>query len=356
MSATVTRAGHAASLRAAWRELKAHRRLRQRDAAELLGVSEAELVASGAGEGVTRLAGDLRDVLKRAPELGRVMALTRNESCVHEKTGVYENLEADSPVGLALGADIDLRLFFAHWQHGFAVTEAGAHGRLESLQFYDGAGRAVHKIFLKDGADPAAYGRLVRDFAAADQAPGLEVLPRAARGPERSDDAVDAPGLRDAWAGLKDTHEFFGMLKKFGVTRTQALRLAGDEFAYPAPVEGARRLLDEVAATRLPVMVFVGNPGCIQIHTGPVGNVKVMDRWLNVLDPGFSLHLRADRIASAWVVRKPTVDGVVTSLELFDAAGETIAMLFGRRKPGLPEMPEWQTTIERLFPRGAAAR
>ena len=100
----------------------------------------------------------------------------------------------------------------------------------------------------------------------------------------------------------------------------------------------------------LPIMVFVGNPGCIQIHTGPVRNLRPIDHWLNVLDPGFNLHLRSDRIASAWVVRKPTVDGFVTSLELFDAAGETIAMLFGGRKPGRPELPQWQATVERLFP------
>ena len=79
-------------------------------------------------------------------------------------------------------------------------------------------------------------------------------------------------------------------------------------------------------------------------------HVKVVGPWLNVLDAGFNLHLRTDRVASAWVVRKPTADGVVTSLELFDAAGETIAMFFGKRKPGSPEMAEWQATIEALFP------
>jgi hypothetical protein len=46
-----------------------------------------------------------------------------------------------------------------------------------------------------------------------------------------------------------------------------------------------------------------------------------MGPWLNVLDPGFNLHLREDLIASAWIVRKPTADGVVSSLELFDAGG-----------------------------------
>jgi putative heme degradation protein len=30
-------------------------------------------------------------------------------------------------------------------------------------------------------------------------------------------------------------------------------------------------------------------------------------------------------------------------------------MLFGQRKPGVPEMPDWQATVERLFPLPAAA-
>jgi putative hemin transport protein len=350
MTEPTPRIDRAAHLRAAWLELKTQRRIRQRDAAELLEVSEAELLATGVGDGVTRLAGDPRGVLKRAPTLGRVMALTRNESCVHEKIGVYENLEVDKMVGLALGADIDLRLFFAHWKHAFAVTEAGDHGAMKSLQFYDAAGRAVHKIFLKDGADGAAYERVVREFAASDQDPGLEVAPPAPRKREQPDAAVDAAGLRAAWAGLQDTHEFFGLLGKFDVSRTQALRLGGTDLAYPAPLDAVRRLLEDVASSGLPIMVFVGNPGCIQIHTGPVRNLRPIDHWLNVLDPGFNLHLRTDRIAAAWVVRKPTLDGIVTSLELFDAAGETIAMLFGERKPGRPELPQWQATVERLFP------
>jgi putative hemin transport protein len=67
-----------------------------------------------------------------------------------------------------------------------------------------------------------------------------------------------------------------------------------------------------------------------------------------VLDPGFNLHLREDHIASAWVVKKPTVDGLVTSLELFDAQGETIAMFFGERKPGHAELCAWRDLVEQL--------
>jgi putative hemin transport protein len=99
-------------------------------------------------------------------------------------------------------------------------------------------------------------------------------------------------------------------------------------------------------------MVFVGNPGIIQIHTGPVRKLVDHGEWFNVLDPDFNLHLREPAIVQSWVVRKPTEDGTVTSLELFNAADELIATIFGKRKPGIPEMEEWREVVaevESLF-------
>src|SRR3546814_9918332 len=74
----------------------------------------------------------------------RVMALTRNEFCVHERKGRYEQVSFNNHVGLALGPDIDLRLFMSHWKIGFAVQENDR----KSLQFFNGEGTAMHKIYL----------------------------------------------------------------------------------------------------------------------------------------------------------------------------------------------------------------
>jgi len=113
-----------------------------------------------------------------------------------------------------------------------------------------------------------------------------------------------------------------------------------------------RELLHEASFDGVPIMVFVGSAGCIQIHTGPVKRIEPMDirgvQWLNVIDPGFNLHLREDSIVHVWKVEKPTSDGVVTSIEAFDHDGELMAMFFGARKPGKPELPEWRTLVGRL--------
>lgn len=354
MTTIASVAERAIRLKTDWDTLRATRSLRNRDAAQVLSVSEGDLIAACVGDTAIRLHTRFQEMLAKLESVGQVMALTRNESCVHEKDGVYVNVSGEGHVGLTLGEDIDLRLFFSQWRHGFAVADTTPRGVMRSLQFFDQAGEAVHKVFLREHSDLIAYTALVDEFTAGDQSPGIDTIALPAKPAPLPDDAIDVAGFRDAWANMFDTHEFFGVLKKFALTRTQALRLAEKQFAQAVGLDSARRLLERVSADGTAIMVFVGNPGCIQIHTGPVAQIIIMDGWLNVLDPGFNLHLRQDQIANAWVVRKPTADGEVTSLELFDQAGETIAMFFGKRKTGNPELPEWRTTVAELFPAAAA--
>ncbi|MNR45423.1 Hemin transport protein HemS [compost metagenome] len=77
--------------------------------------------------------------------------------------------------------------------------------------------------------------------------------------------------------------------------------------------------------------------------------------WFNVLDPAFNLHLNTTAVTSSWVVNKPTVDGWVTSLELYGADGALIVQFFGERKPGKPELPAWRALLQSLCPTALAA-
>ncbi len=348
------------ALRAAFTTARASGK-RAKDAAESIGSSEGATVAAHCGEHAyppkaIALAGPWIDLLKALEPCGPLMGLTRNESTVHEKTGIYTKLSAMGPsgaMGLALGEDIDLRLFFGQWHAGFAVTELAANPQNRpnvSLQFFDAHGLAVHKIFQRDATDRTAFEAVVQRFSAAtSDAVFTPAVPAPAPKPDAD---IDVAGLGDAWAALQDTHEFFGLLKKFGTERQQSLRLVQGRFTERLSVMALRELLQSAAFDGVPIMVFVGSKGCIQIHSGPVTRIEPMDirgvQWLNVIDPTFNLHLREDSIAHVWRVEKPTADGVVTSVEAFDHAGELMAMFFGARKPGQPELPSWRDLVAQL--------
>ncbi len=324
--------------------------LRALDIAKRLGVSEAELVASvcGADAGpvrATRLEAAWPAFIARMPRLGRVKAITRNAHAVIEVEGRYDNVEFFGTMGQSV-SDVDLRIFSSRWKHGFAVEEETRHGVRKSLQFFDPHGLALHKVYALAATDAVAYRELINEHAHADPSPGLAVEPRPAPPPRRPDAEVDVEGLRAAWRALTNTHEFHGLLRRFGATRTQALALAGPDLAYrvdPAALEASLR---EASRVELPIMIFVGNPGLVQIYSGPVRRVAPVGGWANVLDPAFNLHVWREGVAEAWLVRKPTADGVITSLEFYDAAGEQIALFVGKRKDNQPESPVWRSLAE----------
>lgn len=331
----------------AFHHIKQEKKLRNREAAQALGISEGEAIANCIGHEAIRLRGPFHELIAEIPKLGKVMALTRNESAVHEKVGYYQNVSYDH-VGLVVGPDIDLRIFYSQWHHGYAITEETSKGVQRSLQFYDASGTAVHKIHLNEASNLGAWEWILEAYQNQDQTPGQQVGAIAKAEAAKPDSEINVSGFQDAWLAMKDTHDFFMLLRKFGVTRTQGLRLAPADHAYRVKNTAVEQVLNTAAADSTSIMCFVGNPGNIQIHTGQIHKVLKMGEWINVMDPGFNLHLRMDLIADSWVVKKPTDDGIVTSLELYDAAGELIAQFFGERKPGKTELEAWRHIVAQL--------
>lgn len=344
------------TLRASWKQLQeAKPGLRIRECAQQLNVSEAELLATTVGDYTTTLEGDWTELLKRLPELGRVMSLTRNDSCVLEDKGSFQKIDimAAGPHSMAtVIGPIESRVFFAAWKFGFAVKQQTPRGLQQSIQIFDKSGTAVTKVFLveeqgnKKGSDQQAFDKIVADYTSTDQSTEL-VVENIVEPPTKLISEVDATALTTDWANMKDTHDFFGILRKHNVNRLDALHVAKD-FAYQLKKESLQQLLESAAVQKLPIMIFAGNKGNLQIHQGKVQTIRVMDNWLNVLDPDFNMHLRADHIDTLWVVKKPTEDGVVTSLEAFDANKNMIAQFFGLRKPGIPELKDWASLVETL--------
>lgn len=338
-------------LKAQWDALKQeHPHLRIRNAAEKLGVSEMELLATKIGNGVTRLQPLFKEILSEIESLGKVMALTRNNECVHERKGIYLNGDFSSPhASLFVGEDIDLRIFLSHWKKAFAVVEENARGTSKSLQFFGQDGEAIHKIFLTKDSNESAFENIVDRYRHENQEPFEITEPYISNNNEKPDDEIDVKGFQQSWLDLKDTHDFFSMLRKYGVTRTQALRLAPSTYhAQQIANDSIVTMLEMVAKDKTPIMVFVGNRGNIQIHTGPIQKTMWHEQWYNIMDPDFNLHLDMSKVTQTWVVRKPTEDGVVTAIEVFNKKGEIIVQFFGKRKPGIPELDIWRKTVENI--------
>ncbi|MEM1301156.1 MAG: ChuX/HutX family heme-like substrate-binding protein [Pseudomonadota bacterium] len=341
---------HTADIRAQKAE---NPKLRDRDLADKLGISEGALLAAHVGQHpghgtVTRLKSHPDDLMPAISHLGEVMALTRNASAVHERVGTYGEYHSNPHACMVLGKEIDLRIFPRHWVHAFAIDQETDKGHRRTLQVFDAAGDAVHKVFMRDGSNHAAWAEVVETLRIDDQSEGITVDPRqpteaAKRNPAKEDI------LFKEWARMTDTHQFLRLSSKLGMNRLGAYRAAtGTKWVTPLAPGAMAPLLDRLAEAGQDTILFVGNRGNIQIHWGPVETVKPMGPWLNVLDDRFNLHLRGDHVAEAYITRKPTKRGDAIAVEAFDKDGMLIAQIFGNRQFDDDPLAQWQDILSTL--------
>lgn len=318
-------------------------RMRDRDLASKLGLREAELVAAFAGIDATSIDPNPDTIMAAAGQLGEVMALTRNEACVHEKDGSYDEYYPGDHAAMVLGPDIDLRIFPSHWHHAFMIDRDGK----KSIQVFDAAGDAIHKIYLREQSDHVAFERLKIELALPEQIQTLELSPRKPDEAAKSNPAkLDI--LQKEWSRLTDTHQFLRLVSKLKMNRLGAYRIAGEPFARKLATNQVDTALHAIQAAEIDVMLFVGNRGCIQIHTGQIETLTPMGPWQNVLDPRFNLHLRLDKISEVWGVMKPTQRGDAMSLEAFDENGGLILQIFGVGKEGRDSRPAWNKILNSM--------
>ena len=297
-------------------DLGGHQRSRQqREVAARRGLSEGALVEALVGGQAVRLRTDWPLTLHRLGAVGPVIGLTGNRTATIETVAIYRNIATRGPAAQISDLQTDLCLFLSEWRTGFAVTEEGELGPRRSLQFFDARGAAVHKVLVPAGGDTDAFDELVRRQASEDQRP-------AAEGQEAATPTADPGSSPPPGADRDDSLPLI-----HSIDIAPAHLFTGPLWSRRVAKESLGHVLETAIAAEMPLLVMVGNRGAVHNHAGPLHELKRLDDWLTIRDPEINLHVDESGVESAWVVRKVTPDGVVTSLELYDRGGDIIDYL-----------------------------
>ncbi|WP_145541920.1 hemin-degrading factor [Yersinia alsatica] len=327
------------------------------DLAQKMNISEAELAYARVGKDTERLDINASTLLAELASVGVTRSVTANHAAVHEHMGQYQNLRLHGHLGLILNPRaLDLRLFCRQWDAIFSLREATAQGEQLSIQCFDLQGHLIHQIYYTHETDHHAWHALVAKYRTLNNAP--LVLPPTDEefSPELP---IDNAAIDSEWRKMSDIHQFFMLLKRNKITRKQAFQAVGDDLAYQVDNQSIQQILDDAQTCQNEIMLFVGNSGCMQIFTGVIDQFTLIqdkqpsdDHWINVLNQRFSLRLDLKAIAESWVTRKPTKDGLVSSLELLDSRGKHILQVFGQRAEGQPEQNQWHQQLAKLTTTG----
>ncbi|TJV28809.1 MAG: hemin-degrading factor, partial [Mesorhizobium sp.] len=168
-----------------------------------------------------------------------------------EKIGVFNKVITGNNHAMVLGDEFDLRVFPQAWRYGFAVERRHRGGIQRSLQFFDAAGAAVHKVHLRPVSNLHVYRKLVAELVSANQEPTMSLKARVADlGARTADRAGTVDDLREHWSRLTDVN----LLKTLKLSRCQALRMVGQDYAWLLDNAAVGAVLQRAAEDELPIM------------------------------------------------------------------------------------------------------
>ncbi|WP_179284033.1 ChuX/HutX family heme-like substrate-binding protein [Bordetella genomosp. 10] len=322
-------------LKAQWETLRALKpALNARDAARVLHVSEVELLATEIGPDVVPLRTDpaaLKQIWARLDTLGPVIAVTRNENGISERTSPG----AQAPVALAP--------HWAGWGYVFAVTHYSGkdHKPVRSLQAYDLHGDSITKIILNAPDGDAAFDRMAREYR------DVHAFQPPAQLPRTRSDAIRPPAAQGALA-WKNIHDHATLERAFevGDASTDVDDHAGF-IVRDLDISVFDAFVTALVERHVRVTAVVGNRGLSQLYTGNIERAHELGQgFFSLAGPGVELHIYRPALARARLFR--SADHRYEVVEFMDGAGVAIRFLDGTDDTS-HDSGAWQAALKNAF-------
>ena len=257
------------NLKSKWLAFQAENpKIRIRDAAKKMQISEAELLSTEIDDGVSFLLIDnFKDFIKDILMIDQIMFLIRNDIVVHEKTiktqdvELIENQIINIKDGNSILLEFDEKLF----KYAFFQKKMHANRELRSFQFFNDLGDATLKIYLKskdlDAFDDIAlkyeseYNYEIQSELNLNKAAHLE-----------SEINIDFP---------------------FSIDKNKVIE-------SEISLNSLRLILESASDMKIPILIYGVGLGTVQYHMDTVRNVVDYGPWINVIDKKFNLHVLED--------------------------------------------------------------
>ena len=280
------------ALRQDWEHLRASRpHLHNPEAARILGVPEAALIASRLGSGAIRLPVDPLEILTPIAEWRRVLVAVHNALGVSLALGQIGDVRQVGDAIRLTGDHLHTEFSAASVANAFWFVEVDEnHGRTRSLQFSDASGQDIAKVFLFHKTAAAAAERRFKALA--------EQIEQAAFTP------VGAP---DPGGLFTPDRELPGVVEQLPTPGPQAFRA----------------VFDRLGALKAEVCIETFALRASQRFRGRVTHARIDEVMVHLHEPDIRMHLRPNVLQGVQVRR---LDGRPFAVEFTDAHGLSLRL------------------------------
>ena len=258
------------TLKQQWAELlqkPEHQKIRIKDAADILNVSEAELLSTNIGENTHFLKiSNWLQLFKEFAALGPMMYLVRNDYAVHEMTIPINNVQQETDVILLWNKKGHIKITEPCLKYAFYTSGMARGNKIYSIQIFDSDGTAILKIYLKN-----------------------EEL--------------------EKFKEIKNQHEReydYELQKMEKHTSNSTNRDKSDQERLEWVIKdnfSIKKYLEDIAINKTKISIRISNDGAESMYSGTIKNVIHKFGWLNIMDPTFNLHVKDMQINEIWTTK-----------------------------------------------------
>ncbi len=274
--------------------------------------TEAQKLASRIGDSVTLLNGNFMQFLKELYTLGEVVSITGNNHCKVEQKGVYKHISFEGTTGFLNGNEMDLQFFLQQWMFGFAVED----GERLSFQFFDKAGRAVHKIFLTAYSTRSAWYRLMALYKTKER-------------------KYAATGVQDYFYTSKN------------VVGINTIPPMPEIHGFVRQVSNTifENIIEQSMREQIGLKLVVANHGCTQIYNGKIQSMQTTNAFYKLVGNNMNMRIQRMAIADSYIVRMPVKKGIISYVEIFGEDGNRALRIRGGQNADGAESTGWANLV-----------
>ena len=281
------------NLKSKWKKFQQDNpKVRIRDAAYQMKVSEAELLSTEINETVSfLLIEDMTAFIKDVLKVDKIMLLIRSDYVVHEKTIKTKNirLEDNQIIDLDKNDCSILDFNIDAFEYVFFQKKMHSNRELKSFQFFDKAGMAILKIYLK-GKDLGFFDEIDLKYK---KTYNYEM---------QSDLDINNSNLLDSKIKINLPYDTSN-------SKTSCRDIS---------VKSLRLILENASDMKTPIQIHALGLGTIQYHRNTVRNIVDYGPWVNVIDQKFNLHVLENGLTRASLIQYQFKDCQQYLINFFD--------------------------------------
>lgn len=158
---------------------------------------------------------------------------------------------------------------------------------------------------------------------------------------------LDISEIRRSWSEMRGALDLNELLSKIKASRLDVYQLIGIDYAMQIEKDAIYDILKGVVDYNIPILMSMGNGAVLQTYQGLIHKISSKGNWISILDGESSFHLQEERIHHVWIVKKPSINGMHISMELFDQSGDVLAIFSGADVGGISQC-KWRKLVEQI--------